>query len=186
MGPGPNRFDDAAHAVTSGPTGLTLTIHRRTGAWTCAEEIGAEPLGYGRYEWTVAAPLRTFDPRAVVGLFTWDDLAPPHHREIDVEVSAWGNGPVAGQFVLQPAGLPAHLHKFRLPSGQLRCGFDWTASRIVFRLGSASVAEITGPAVPAAGSARPRMNLWLFKGADPARGAEVSVTIGSFLFTPAV
>ena len=131
-----NWFDDSEATVAVDDAGnLVLRIRRSNGRWVCAEVIGEEVTGYGRYEWTVRTVLTHLDRNVVCGMFTWsDDDDFPHNREIDVEVSAWGGtGDVGGMFVVQPACLPGHVRPFAVPNAEpWRCWFEWTPEAVVF------------------------------------------------------
>lgn len=108
VGPGPNVFSDDVSCVSALPDGgLRLAVTRSGSVWRCAEVRGPV-LGHGRYTWTVETPLRRLDTQLVLGLFTWSDDPDQHHREIDVEVSAWGeqDTDVHGLCTVQPSGTP--------------------------------------------------------------------------------
>ena len=184
-GPGGNVFDDSPETVHVDAAGrLVLQIHRRGTGWVCAEVIGADPLGPGRFEWSLPAGLAALDPVAVLGLFAYDEMMPPLHREIDVEVSAWGRlADVGGLFVVHP-DVKANKHRFPVPSGAWRTGFDWSPSKVAFTASSGVSWTCPSDAVPVAGPVQPRINLWLFGGAPPKLGLPVTVTIDDFRYTP--
>lgn len=187
VGPGPNRFDDTTRSVRVDRDGsLVLRVRRSGGEWTCAEIVGEEATGHGTFEWTIRTNLSGLDRHVVLGMFTWSDDPAQFHRELDVEVSAWGSGRgPAGQFVVQPSEPPGHRQGFPVPrTAAWRCSFDWTSGQVTFRAGDAPPWTFAGDGVPSPGNVHPRINLWLHQGADPHLGAPVAVTIGSFCFTP--
>lgn len=187
FGPGPNRFDDSAAAVhVDADDRLVLQIRHQAVGWWCAEVVGVDATGYGRYEWTIGTELADLDRNVVVGLFTWSDEPEQFHRELDIEVSAWGSTDgAAGQFVVQPAATAGHLRAFPLPRiAPWTCSFDWSPGEVTFRAGEHPPWTFAGGGVPRPGGTHPRINLWLHGGADPADGSPVTVTIGSFRFTP--
>lgn len=53
-----------------------------------------QALGYGTYVFQISgSALVNMDPRAVLGIFTYDDTSPDaekvHYRELDFEVGTW-------------------------------------------------------------------------------------------------
>ena len=187
LGPGPNVFHaDNVNVDAAGR--LHLRIAYRNGRWTCAE-VGLErPLGYGTYRFDVETT-HDLDPRAVLGLFTWDSSAPDHHyREIDVEISRWGRANNANaQFVVQPFARPGRIHRFELPRGRARHEFAWSAGAVSFEtrlIDGPSVPVVVSrytvdEGVPRAGRESPRINLWLVDGQPPTDGQEVSVIVSA-------
>ena len=185
VGPGPNVFH-AGNVNVDADGRLHLRIAYRNGRWTCAEVGLTRPLGYGTYRFDVEST-HDLDPRAVLGLFTWDDSAPDHHyREIDIEIGRWGRANNANaQFVVQPFARPGHIHRFELPRGRARHEFAWSAGAVSFE-----TRLIDGPSlpvvvsrytvdegVPRAGRESPRINLWLVGGQPPTDGQEVPVIV---------
>ena len=190
VGPGPNVFS-AANVSVDRDGFLHLRIQQDGGIWTCAEIIGPTSFGYGTYTWIVNSSLAGFDPNVVLGLFTWSDRARYAHREIDIEVAAWGDPTSAtnAQVVVQPWDADGHLVRFNQPANvRTSQQFTWAPGSITWvvnRLDSG--AEVfrhtyTGTDVPKPGDERVRLNLWLFNGTAPAAPAEVVVE--SFSFTP--
>ena len=192
VGPGPNVF--SAANVTVDSAGLHLRIAKdASGRWTCSEVIGPTSYGYGTYAFVVASPLDTFDPNVVLGLFTWSDKAPYHHREIDVEVARWGSAadPTNAQFVVQPAATAGHLQRFTATSAvRTLQQFTWKPGEVDFvstRLDSGAVVAswaYSGSGVPVPGDERVRLNLWLFNGLAPTNGSPAEVVVESFAFAP--
>ena len=90
-GPGPNnwspdnvKIDEDGH--------LHLKIRQLNGRWTCAEVYTPEKFGFGRYVWSIEGEVDKFDPKIVLGLFTYPTPAegPDRTNEIDIEWSKWG------------------------------------------------------------------------------------------------
>ena len=117
VGPGPNRFDDSPAGVeVTDDGGLVLRVRRVGGVWRCAEVVGAEPTGFGTYEWTVHSDLRAMPRDVVCGMFTWSDDPAHANRELDIEVSAWGErSGVVGTFVVQRGPAGDHHRTFVVP-----------------------------------------------------------------------
>jgi hypothetical protein len=70
---------------------LHLLLTQRDGRWTSAEIKLTRSLGYGTYSFTVRDTSR-LDPAAALGFLTWEQPTPEQsHRELDIEVSRWGN-----------------------------------------------------------------------------------------------
>jgi hypothetical protein len=189
VGPGPNVFS-AANVTVDQVGFLHLRIAQQAGTWTCAEIIGPTSFGYGTYSFVVASSLASFDPNAVLGLFTWSDRARYAHREIDIEVAKWGNAAdtTNAQFVVQPWDRAGHLVRFAEP-GNVRTlqQFTWSKGQVDWLATNLDTgAEIArasyqGTDVPVPGDERVRLNLWLFNGAAPSAPAEVVVE--SFAFS---
>jgi len=193
VGPGPNVFgEDNAWVDAAGI--LHLKIARQGSQWTCAEVVNEKSLGYGEYTFTVDAP--ELPPEAVLGLFTWDEATTPYHnREIDIEVSRWGDRKNKnGQFVIQPYTERENIVRFGIPQGPAIHSFLWDARSVFCR--SARVARSGAPSkticehtfaagIPPAGGEHVRMNLWLAGARPPSRGKPAEVAIRAFSFRPA-
>ena len=118
---------DPANAWTDAEGLLHLRLANRDGHWSSAEVILTRSLGYGTYAFTVR-DTSTLDPSAAFGMITWDEAAlDQNHRELDIEISQWGDPSVPNaQYVVQPVlragergavpGAGRHAHA-RLPVG---------------------------------------------------------------------
>jgi hypothetical protein len=198
MGPGPNYFSDDPENVFVDQQGrLHLKIVQRDGVWYCAEVINKESLGHGRYIFHLASRVDNLDPNAVLGLFTWDDTSADYaHREIDIELSRWGDADNDNaQFVIQPWTVPGNMHRFNLdqPSENTTHAFAWQPGRVYFQSidGDREFPATSGVVeswtyqwmgVPPAGNENTRINLWLVDGNAPAQ--EVEVIVDRFEFLP--
>lgn len=121
-GPGPNYFSDSRANVWVDDSGrLHLRLTNVDGRWYAAEVISQERFGYGRYEFELGSPVHEFDPRVVLGFFTWNTIPVHHNREMDIEFSRFGEEGTRtnGDFVVQPYDSPRHLRKFVQPAGAL-------------------------------------------------------------------
>ena len=66
-------------------------------------------LGYGTYAFVVRDTSQ-LDPAAAMGLLTWDDQGvDQNHRELDIEISRWGDGSTDAQYVVQPYYVAANV-----------------------------------------------------------------------------
>ena len=187
VGPGQNRFGDTTESVEVHADGsLSLRVRRTGDRWMCAEIIGEEVTGDGTYEWTILSDLNDLERNVVCGMFTWSAETTHFHRELDIEVSAWGreNG-VGGQFVVQPAEHKGHRQAFGVPRlASWQCSLDWASSSVTFRAGAVPPWTFDGDGVPPPGSAHPRINLWLYGGVAPHVDRPVVVRFADFRFTP--
>jgi hypothetical protein len=176
---------------------LHLTIRHVGDHWECTEVIANESFGYGTYAFTVGTEPATFDPEAVLGLFTWDDNATYHYREMDVELSRWENRTTPNaRFVLQPWDFTGHLHRFEIPAGTGRTTqeFTWRPGSIAFRSYAGaytatppadsiiSAWTYTGDDVPPPGAEHARINFWLVYGNPPLDGRDAEVVVEGFRF----
>jgi hypothetical protein len=203
VGPGPNRFSGRPEDVRVDADGLHLTVSFRDGAWWSTEVILDENLGYGTYVFHTDSRVDLLDANIILGLFTWDDLAPPYYREIDFEFARWGNpdDPTNAQYVVQPWDGPGNLVRFRVDLAEqdrkLTSVLGWSPGQVAMATyhghllpeALASHAPIaswtnTGPNVPQPGLENVRMNLWLRWGLPPLDGQGTEVVITNFLFAP--
>ena len=72
----------------------------------------------------------------MLGMFTWDESSvDPNHREIDTEISRWGEP--AGknaQYLVQPYYVPRRMVvRFSAPAGRLTHSFRWEPGRVSFK-----------------------------------------------------
>lgn len=198
VGPGPNRFSGRPQDVWVDDHGrLHLTITKRDGHWWSTEIVSRRAFGHGRYVFSVAGPVEDLDPNAVLGLFTWSDEPEEHHREIDVELSRWGDaGARNAQFVVQPWHRAGHRHRFRATAERsvTTYSFAWRSERVNFLAQQGPLAvppepgdlierwSFAGDDVPSAEGAHARINLWLFRGDPPAEGERVELVLTDFDF----
>jgi hypothetical protein len=198
VGPGPNFFSSQESDVFVDASGrLHLKIVQREGSWWCSEIVNTQSLGFGTYIFTLTSPVDQLDPNVVLGLFTWDDLAPQYNfREIDIEFSRWGDPQgLNSQYVIQPYTPTGNIHRF----GTTRFGslsthlIEWRADGVRFLSYQGSPANpgaqiqtwsYTGADNPPPGAENARLNLWLMDGKPPTDDKEVEVVVESFRFIP--
>lgn len=67
-------------------------MHKEGKEVYCVELNTKDTLGYGRHQNTLEASFENFDPKVVLGLFTWDhsSFETQANGEIDIEFSKWG------------------------------------------------------------------------------------------------
>jgi hypothetical protein len=151
-------------------------------------------LGYGSYRFVVRDVSR-LEPAAVLTLFTWDGpAANENHREMDVEISRWGD-PAAknAQFVVQPYYVAANVWRFAAPAGVLTHLLRWEPGRLTARTlrgagletGAPVVAERTFTSgVPSPGNETVRMNLYVFRRSASALEHGTEIVIEKFEYLP--
>jgi hypothetical protein len=198
-GPGPNYFSASESNVRVDAQGrLHLRIEKRRGVWYTAEVWLDQSLGHGEYSFLLEGDVDLIDENAVLGLFTWDDAPAENHREIDIELSRWGDaGKENSQFVVQPFDTAGNLHRFPsdLNGADSRYRFDWQASQIDFlaQTGQADAPapgaileswSYTGADIPSPGAERAHLNLWLYQGKAPSDREAVEVIVDEFRFVP--
>jgi hypothetical protein len=199
VGPGPNYWSASANNVwIDANDNLHLKITKAGNQWYCAEVImvdnafgGGSYAGYGTYAWTVASHAATIDRNAVLGLFQWDNTYADYaHREIDVELSRWGNAKDTrnGQYVVQPYNVANHLQKFTVPdTAPTSYQYTWAPGVVDWSAPQASprTYQYAGNDVPPdGGTQQPRMNLWLNQGKAPSNGKPVEAVLSGFSYTP--
>ena len=134
-GGGTVHANSASNAWTDAKGWLHLRISHDAGGWSCAEVNLTRSLGYGTYTFVEQPSLR-FEPSTVLGLFTYDHAeAGQDHREIDIEVSQWGDSAIKNaQFVIQPYYVPANVFRFMSPpEARLIHSFQWEDGRVSFK-----------------------------------------------------
>jgi hypothetical protein len=198
VGPGPNKFSDLDSDIFVDSNGrLHLKIVQREGEWYCSEIVHTHSLGYGTYTFVLTSAVDQLDPNVVLGLFTWDDLAPQYnYREIDIEFSRWGNPKALNsQYVIQPYTQTGNLHRFatRLQGRHSTHLFEWHKDGVRFHSFQGSPANpgnqidkwtYLGTDNPPPGDENIRLNLWLMNGTPPTGGKEVEVVVESFQYEP--
>ena len=197
VGPGPNYFSDSKDNIEVDAQGrLHLRITQRDGRWYCAEVISARSFGYGTYRFSVDTNFDNMDPRVVLGLFTWSDAPAYCHREIDVEISQWGNKDNKnGQFVVQPYTRPGSIVRFQIPPGLNASthSFVWKPDSVFCQSLKGIQANQSGAnfiiqehtfiqGIPQAGGENTRINLWLMAGHPPTNRKEMEIIISKFEF----
>lgn len=202
IGPGPNYFSDNTSDVWVDESDeLHMKITYRSGKWYCSEVIADTSLGYGKYVFYVKSRVDSLDQNAVLGLFTWDECAPPeppyNYREIDIEFSRWGEAQsdTNAQYVVQPWDTPGNRHKFIIDMDTCTTHmFEWKEDCIEFQsyYGCSSTPSpedlieswiYTGSDIPTPDKENPRINLWLFNGVPPSDGEDIEIIIKGFEFT---
>ncbi|HQA53454.1 MAG TPA: hypothetical protein PK419_11425, partial [Spirochaetota bacterium] len=171
---------------------LHLAITNRNGEWQCAEVICTESLGYGTYSFDVDTPADSIDKNTVLGLFTWDDDFPSYYREIDIEISRWGEDrPYPNtQFVIQPYTRAGNIHRFDISSAidKTTNSFTWSNSGIAFDTSKKDLTSIEswnyikGADYPEPGNEKVHINLWLLENSIPSDGQPEEVIISKFSF----
>jgi hypothetical protein len=197
VGPGPNYFADSGDNVSVDVQGrLHLRLTQRAGRWYCAEVISTQSFGYGTYRFYLDTTIDNLDPQVVLGMFTWNDDPAYSHREIDIEISRWGQANNKnGQFVVQPYTRAQNIVRFQIPSG-LRSSihfFTWKPNDILCQSLKGRYTTPLEPSliiqqhnftqnIPQAGGENARINLWLLAGHPPADTKEAEVILSKFEF----
>jgi hypothetical protein len=177
------------HAWTDESGALHLRVSSGPAGWICSEVMLARSLGYGTYRFVVR-DTGALDPRAVLGLFTWDDAAvDERNRELDVEISRWGDPANRNaQFVVQPYYLPANVFRFTAPAGPLVHAFAWEQGRARFRTTRGREAVVAAQeftsGVPRAGGEAVHLSLYAFGPPDATRPMDDEVVIERFEHVP--
>jgi hypothetical protein len=200
VGPGPNYFSSSKDSVLIDEKGrLHMRLSKVDGKWYCSEIILMQTLGYGTYKFTLDGSIDNLDPRLVLGLFTWSDSPAYSHREIDIEISRWGQAKNKNaQFVIQPYTRPENIIRFDIPRGLQATThiFTWTQDSVSCQItkkdagqspkGSIIQQHIFTQGIPESGDENARINLWLMGGSPPIDGKEAEVIISKFEFSPAL
>ena len=188
--PGPNTFSNAEDQVWVDEGGrLHLRLQKRDGIWTASELMAKKDAGYGIYRFDVEGSIRDLDPNIVFGFFSWDQNFPPYFREIDIELSRWGNpSTLPGWFTVQPYDKPGNQHSFDLPkAATYTFELRWEPGLASFSCEAdgnvVSTWRFAGE-VPEPGRARLRINLWLFRGKEPDKPGPWEVVMSNMSVSP--
>jgi hypothetical protein len=185
---GPNDYD-ARNAWVDDRGMLHLLLTERDGRWTSAEVKLTRSLGYGTYR-LVVRDTSHLDPAAALGFLTWDELGTEqNHRELDVEVSRWGNADNKDvQYVVQPHYVAANVYRFDQPAGRLTHAFRWEPDRALFQTlrpdGTLVARREFTSGVPVSGSESVRINLLYYRGSAKPPSGSVEVVIEKFEYLP--
>jgi hypothetical protein len=184
---------DAANVRVDEDGFLHLKLTQRDGYWLSSEVSLTRSLGYGTYVFVVRDTSQ-LDPAAALGLLTWDDAgADQNHRELDIEISRWGNADIKdAQYVVQPYYVPANVVRFAAPAGRATHSFRWEPGRALFRTtretGAANGAVVAQreftSGVPVPGNESVHMNLYYFRYAPGPPRKDVEVIIEKFQYLP--
>jgi hypothetical protein len=171
---------------------LHLRIRREAGEWKCAEIHLLRSLGYGSYSFVFEKGPR-LEPGAVLGLFTYDDAeAGQNHREIDIELSQWGDPSAKNaQYVIQPYYVAANVFRFVAPATALTHVFHWAPGRVSFESlqttsgSSRAIAEhVFTSGIPAPGNETVHLNLYTYGKSRTPLQKDVEVVIEKFEHLP--
>jgi hypothetical protein len=182
-----------ANAWTDRDGFLHLKLSREGGKWISGEVSLTRSLGCGSYSFQVRGGAH-FDPATVLGMFVWDDQeAGQNHREMDVEVSQWGD-PAArnSQFVIQPYYVAANVFRFDSPLSAAQVHtFRWQAGSAEFKSETTSGARrhavaghVFTSGVPSPGGERVHINLYTYGKSRKPQEHEVEVVIEKFEYLP--
>lgn len=125
-------YYNPANAWTDAAGALHLRISRDGDRCMCSQVTLANHFGYGTYLFQVKDSSH-FEPAATLVMYTYDDLATEHHREMDIEMSRWGDPKNKnGDYVVQPYLFPENKVVFDVPAGTLTHSLHWQARRATF------------------------------------------------------
>lgn len=125
-------YYDPANVYTSADGSLHLRITSAADRWMCSQVTLLNHFGYGTYIFTVRDTSQ-FEPAATLVMFTYDDLASEHHREMDIEMSRWGDPKSKNaDYVVQPYSFPENKITFDAPAGTLTHSLHWEAGKATF------------------------------------------------------
>jgi hypothetical protein len=181
------------NAWTDADGALHLRVANKEGNWTCAEVSLTRSLGYGSYRFAVR-DVSHLEPALVLSMFTWDASNQDHHREMDIEISHWGD-PLSknAQYVVQPYYVTTNVARFSAPAGPLTYSFEWQPGTVSFetvqnanaaKQGRVIAEQTFSSGVPVPGEESLHMDLYLFgNAANPIR-KRAEVIIDRFEYLP--
>jgi hypothetical protein len=146
---GLNNPYDAENAWTDASGALHLRIRKKGDKWSCVQMDLTRSMGYGTYIVTVR-DISRLEPAAVLSVNTFDDFGgDQHYRELDVEISRWGDGASKNnaQYGIQPFYVPGNVAPFVAPSGTLTHSMLWESGRASFKTVRGSSMRAGAPVV---------------------------------------
>jgi len=131
---GLNNLYDPDNAWTDTTGALHLQIKKKDGRWRCAEMVLNRSLGYGTYKLTIRDTSQ-LEPSVVFSMITWDEAGDQNYREMDLEISRWGDASnkSSTQYVVQPFYIPGNVFTFVAPSGTLTHVLRWESGVANFK-----------------------------------------------------
>ncbi|HTP70053.1 MAG TPA: hypothetical protein VMJ35_14180 [Dongiaceae bacterium] len=146
---GMNNLYDGDNAWTDAGGALHMRIKKNGDKWSCTEMKLTRSLGYGTYVVTLR-DTSNLEPAAVLSLNTFDDWGgDQHYREMDVEVSRWGDAAnkTNARYAVQPFYMPGNMFAFAEPQGTLTHFFRWEPGKISFKTLRGSTRNTAAPVV---------------------------------------
>jgi hypothetical protein len=181
--PGPNRWTSTEDTVKVNDDGsLQMSIVNKDGKWYSGEISNTKALGYGIYRWTIATDLSKIDPRAVLGMFTYDTMKLSTHREIDIEATRWGGANNNSGWTAY--WLPGNKELRRAFSFSdkppYQAQFQWQPGQISYyvsdRTGKALIDLSFTELIPDSGEEVATVNFWRFRNQPPIKDQSVRIT----------
>lgn len=171
---------------------LHLHLKKQAGRWMGGDVWVRRSLGYGTYVAKVrkaGAAAQRWEAATAFRMFTWDEAeAGQNHREMDIEISQWGDGAAKNaQFAVQPYYVPANTYRFwlggRAPWEQR---MQWAPGRVQFAVREQqTVAEyVFSSGVPTPGGEKFHLSLGVYERARQAQREEIEVVVEKFEFHP--
>jgi hypothetical protein len=182
---------DPANAWVDPAGHLHLAVTRRNDQWACADIGLTQSLGPGSYTFTVR-DVSQLDPAAAMTMYTWDQ-GNRSNREIDVEISRWGNPESKNaQFVVQPYYEPSNVSRFEAAPGIMSFSFRWDAGIAAFHAVRGRAAETSiavadhtfASGVPDPGGGKIHIDLYAFGKARIPMRNPAEVVVESFTYAP--
>jgi len=191
---GLNNLYDPDNASIDAKGALHLQIKRKDGRWRCAEMVLNRSLGYGTYKLTMRDASQ-LEPAAVFSMITWDDAGDKNYREMDLEVSRWGDSSSKSnmQFVVQPFYIPGNVFAFASPSGTLTHVMRWESGSANFETlrgtSEASVRSVVSgheftSGIPSPGQARVHLIFYVIASDKNPLRKDSEVVIERFEYVP--
>jgi hypothetical protein len=185
---------DPANAWTDPKGLLHLRIAKKSDHWTCSEVALTRSFGYGTYSFSVR-DVSHLEPAAALSLLTWDEQgAEQNHREMDIEISQWGDpqNKNAG-FVVQPYFVPENVSRFIAPPGLLTYSLQWKPGQASFQAvreattnsqNRTVASQVFTAGIPSPGTESVQMNFCNFGHSQVPLQHEAEVVIEKFQFLP--
>jgi hypothetical protein len=192
---GMNNLYDGDNAWTDASGALHMRIKKAGDKWSCTEMKLTHSLGYGTYVVTVR-DTTNLEPAAVLSLNTFDDWGgEQHYREMDVEVSRWGNdaNETNARYSLQPFYVPGNMYAFAEPRGTLTHSIRWEPGTISFKTTRGSPGKASAPVVaqhvftsgvPTAGSETFQLILYVIASDKNPMQKNAEVVVEQFAYLP--
>ena len=173
---------------------LHLRIVREPTRTVCADLSLTRSLGYGTYVFKVR-DITNLEPAAALSFRTWDDQdSIENHREMDLELSKWGNPSGRNaDYAVQPYFFPENKIFYTASPGTLVLSLHWEEGKASFQTvregvsdsrHSAAIRKTFTVGIPEAGNELLNINFCDFKSSKEPLKKGGEIVIENFQFLP--
>jgi len=162
---------------------MMIRNNTETGNWECTQLNNQYSWTYGTFTWETESQIDEFDPRTVVGLYTYKD----DNHEIDIEYSNWVDEPNKTQYSVQPNTITGNkiTYPLNISGNKVTHIMEWKPTYIRFKtleengsvISQWNYTNISGIPTDAENL---RMNFWLINGLPPNNNSNHELVLTNF------